>query len=162
MTTGKLTSHFTLEMLSNGISEHETFQIFLGEHAPRPPYIPGGSSSATSPPPPSMKCVYAHDDCLAANADFSAIGSNTLAFPSGTSAGDIRCISVNIIDDTSVENDELFTLSLQSAQDATVVGGSILITIQDTDSTYAYLTLQFNRSPNKHAYMHARATEINE
>ena len=109
-----------------------------------------------------MKCVYAHDDCLAANADFSAIGSNTLAFPSGTSAGDIRCISVNIIDDTSVENDELFTLSLQSAQDATVVGGSIQITIQDTDSTYAYLTLQFNIDRLISMYTCMRATEINE
>ena len=34
---GKLTAHFTLEMLSDGIYEHQTFKIFLGEHSPRPP-----------------------------------------------------------------------------------------------------------------------------
>ena len=60
---GKLTSHFTLEMLSDGISEHETFKIFLGEHVPRPPYILGGFRLAVPLAPPLYEmclrpCIY--------------------------------------------------------------------------------------------------------
>ena len=40
--SGTVTAHITLEMLSDGISEHQTFKIFLGEHAPRPPYMSSG------------------------------------------------------------------------------------------------------------------------
>ena len=34
---GKLTAHFTPEMLSDGITEYQTFKVFLGSMPPDPP-----------------------------------------------------------------------------------------------------------------------------
>jgi hypothetical protein len=45
--------------------------------------------------------------------DFPSISSNLL-FPSGDGVGTIRCFTVRIYDDTRVENDEYFTVSLSN------------------------------------------------
>ena len=48
--------------------------------------------------------------------------------------GETRCVTVNIIDDTSVENDEYFTFTIQN-QDRTRIEGSasVRINIYDND-----------------------------
>ena len=71
--------------------------------------------------------------CLSVNQDYSAIGSLTLTFPSGTATGDTHCFTLGILHDTRVENDEFFTVSLSNGQGAVVTGGSIQITIEDND-----------------------------
>ena len=48
--------------------------------------------------------------------------------------GETRCVTVNIVDDTSVENDEYFTFTIQN-QDRTRTEGSasVRINIYDND-----------------------------
>ena len=67
------------------------------------------------------------------NQDFSLINLAILIFPSGITAGDMRCVTVSILDDTRVENDEYFTLTLQSGSRTVVTGSSTMINIQDND-----------------------------
>ena len=45
-------------MLSDGISVHQTFKIFLGEHAPRPPYMLGGYQYAAQAVPLAHPCLH--------------------------------------------------------------------------------------------------------
>ena len=67
------------------------------------------------------------------NWDFSAISSNTLTFLSGDGVGTVRCFTVEIYNDTSIENDEFFTLSLRNGRDAVATGSSARINILDND-----------------------------
>lgn len=71
--------------------------------------------------------------CFSGFQDYSSISLNTLTFPSGTVTGDTRCFTVGILDDTMVENDEFFTVSLSNHHGAVVSGGSIQIIIEDND-----------------------------
>ena len=67
------------------------------------------------------------------NRDFQRIYSNTLIFPSGDGVGTVRCFTVGIYNDRSVENSEFFTLSLQNGVNAWVTGESARINILDND-----------------------------
>ena len=52
--------------------------------------------------------------------------------------GDVRCISVSVTDDTTVENDEIFYVDFSSRSGLTVnsVARSASITILDDDGEY--------------------------
>ena len=56
-----------------------------------------------------------------------------LAFRSGDGVGTVRCFTVNIYDDTRVENDEFFTLSPRNGGNVLLTGGSARINILDND-----------------------------
>ena len=70
---------------------------------------------------------------LIANLDFQQISSNTLSFSSGDDTGTMRCFTVGISDDTRVENDEYFTVSLTSGYRTVIADGSTTINILDND-----------------------------
>jgi hypothetical protein len=68
-----------------------------------------------------------------ANRDFPFISGNTLSFSSGDGVGTMRCFTVGITDDTRVENDELFTVSLANGVRTQVAQGTTTINIIDND-----------------------------
>lgn len=70
---------------------------------------------------------------LLANLDFPPILSNILSFSSGDNVGTIRCFTVRIYDDTRVENDEFFTVSLTNGVRTQATGSSTRINILDND-----------------------------
>lgn len=70
---------------------------------------------------------------LTANLDFPNIFLNTLSFSSGDGVGTVRCFTVGIYDDTRVENNEFFTVSLTSGGRTQVTGGSTRINVLDND-----------------------------
>jgi hypothetical protein len=74
-----------------------------------------------------------HTDSNYQTRDFSFISSNTLRFSSGDGVGTVRCFTVGIIDDTRVENDEYFTVSLFSGSRTRVAQGIAIINILDND-----------------------------
>ena len=52
----------------------------------------------------------------------------------------MRCINLNIFDDTRVENVESFTFSLQSGSRTTIAASNAVVNIQDNDSEYSNIT----------------------
>ena len=73
-------------------------------------------------------------DCLhIAGWDFLYIYRNTLWFSSGDGVGTIRCFTVRIIDDTRVENDEYFRVSLSGRSRTRVAQGTTIINILEND-----------------------------
>ena len=68
-----------------------------------------------------------------------------LTFLSGESTGDMQCVNISIIDDTIVEDDETFSVSLIStdlAVNITVSDATVTIN-PDNDSTCVIHTLVF-------------------
>ena len=64
--------------------------------------------------------------------------SGSVSFASGLSVGDIRCISVFVTDDSTVEVDEIFFVDFRSRSGITVnsFASSASITILDDDGEY--------------------------
>jgi hypothetical protein len=65
--------------------------------------------------------------------DFSFVPSNTLSFSSGDGVDTMRCFTVRIYDDTWVENDEYFIISLSNRYRTRVAPGTTTINILDND-----------------------------
>jgi hypothetical protein len=59
--------------------------------------------------------------------------SMDVVFPAGASNGAMQCISVTITDDSAVEGDETFTLSLTTSSPVALGNSMTAITIMDTD-----------------------------
>ena len=58
-----------------------------------------------------------------------------LVFTAGTSNGTMQCINVTIIDDSLVESNETFTVTLITSNSVVELGNNLTtITITDTDS----------------------------
>ena len=83
-------------------------------------------------------CRAEHPDChsIAATAgtDYEAPSQQLLTFPAGTSTGVMSCVDVSITDDSAVEGDETFTVSLTSSSPIVTLGNDqVTITITDND-----------------------------
>ena len=83
-------------------------------------------------------CIYAYVTIgycivIAAGQDFSSIYRNTLSFSSGDGVGTMRYFTVGISDDTRVENDERFTVSLSSGSRTRIAQRITTINIHDND-----------------------------
>ena len=70
---------------------------------------------------------------LIANLDFPFISRNILSFSSGDGVGTMRCFTVGITDDTRVESDEQFMVSLSSRFRTLIAQGTTTINILDND-----------------------------
>lgn len=72
--------------------------------------------------------------CLTAtNNDFSYV-SSTISLSSGVTVGETHCVTINVIDDTRVENNEYFTLRIQNRYNTRTEGStSLRINIRDND-----------------------------
>ena len=58
-----------------------------------------------------------------------------LVFTAGTSNGTLQCINVTIIDDSLVESNETFTVTMTTSNSVVELGNNLTtITITDTDS----------------------------
>ncbi len=58
-----------------------------------------------------------------------------VVFPSASSSGAMQCVDVSITDDSAVEGDETFTVSLTTSSPAVTLGNAVttIITITNTD-----------------------------
>jgi hypothetical protein len=56
-----------------------------------------------------------------------------VVFPTGASNGAMQCVSVTITDDSAVEGDETFTVSLTTSSPVALGNAMTTITIMDTD-----------------------------
>ena len=70
---------------------------------------------------------------LIANLDFPVVSRSILSFSSGDGVGTLLCFNVGITDDTRVENDEQFTVSLSSRFRTLIALGITTINILDND-----------------------------
>ena len=70
---------------------------------------------------------------LIANLDFPFISPRILSFSPGDGVGTLLCFNVGITDDTRVENDEQFTVSLSSRFRTLIAQGTTTINIIDND-----------------------------
>lgn len=70
---------------------------------------------------------------LIANLDFPFISPRILSFSSGDGVGTLLCFNVGITDDTRVENDEQFTVSLSTRFRTLIAQGTTTINIIDND-----------------------------
>ena len=67
-----------------------------------------------------------------------------LVFIAGTSNGTIQCLNVTIFDDSLVESNETFTVTLTTSNSVVELGNNLTtITITDTDSMHRWLWWQF-------------------
>ena len=74
--------------------------------------------------------------CSTAPSDFTLL-NNTLQFPSGSSADDVICAMIAIIEDVIVEHNETFTVSLSTEnRNDMITPNATLLTITDDDGTY--------------------------
>ena len=65
--------------------------------------------------------------------DFSNVNS-LITFSAGVTVGETRCVTVNILDDTRVEDDEYFMFTIQNQARTRIEGStSIRINILDND-----------------------------
>ena len=65
--------------------------------------------------------------------------SMDVVFPAGTNGG-MLCIAVTIIDDSEMEGDETFTVTLTTSSPGVTLGNSnVTITITANDGEYAWL-----------------------
>lgn len=66
------------------------------------------------------------------------IGNNSVVtFPAHSIDGTERCILVSIIDDTTLEGDEIFTVTLKESDNGVVLGNNArVITISDSDGKH--------------------------
>ena len=80
-----------------------------------------------------------HTDSHSSFSDYQ-YASSSVSFASGLSVGDIRCISVFVTDDTTVEVDEIFYVDFgriyRSGITVNPVASSASITILDDDGEY--------------------------
>ena len=70
---------------------------------------------------------------LIANLDFPFVSWSILSFSSGDGVGTLLCFNVDITDDTRVENDEQFTVSLSNRFHTLIAQGTTTINILDND-----------------------------
>jgi hypothetical protein len=56
-----------------------------------------------------------------------------VVFPTGASNGAMQCVSVTITDDSAVEGDETFTVTLTTSSPVALGNAMTAITIMDTD-----------------------------
>ena len=70
---------------------------------------------------------------LIANLDFPFVSLSILSFSSGDGVGTLRCFNVGITNDTRVENDEQFTVSLSNRFRTLIAQGTTTINILDND-----------------------------
>lgn len=69
--------------------------------------------------------------------EFQIVRSRTLYFSSGDTVGDVRCATVDIYDDTKVENDEFFNFYVYNGGSTQVTrGNNWIITILENDGSY--------------------------
>jgi hypothetical protein len=69
------------------------------------------------------------------------VNSARLNFQNGDTVGVVRCITVSIVDDTKVENDEHFNFILSNGQGTEFNESSIPIYILDDDGKFVYLSI---------------------
>ena len=69
--------------------------------------------------------------------------SMEISFPEQSMDGNILCINVSIVDDTALEGDETFTVSLTVTSGGTIVGNNMTtITIIDNDGSKIAVVLE--------------------
>ena len=74
------------------------------------------------------------DPAATNGSDYSGV-SIDLVFTAGTSNGTLQCINVTIIDDSLVESNETFSVTMTTSNSVVVLGNNLTtITITDTDS----------------------------
>ena len=79
-----------------------------------------------------------HSQCASlsaaiAGSDYLSV-STDVVFSAGTSNGGMQCINVTIIDDSEIEGDETFTVTLTTSSPAVTLGNAVTtITITDND-----------------------------
>ncbi len=69
------------------------------------------------------------------------MNSARLNFQNGDTVGVVRCITVSIVDDTKVENDEHFNFILSSGQGTEFNESSVPIYILDDDGKFVSLSI---------------------
>ena len=76
-------------------------------------------------------CVYL---AAIAGSDYVSVSMDVVIFPAGTSNGGMQCIAVTIIDDSAMEGDETFTVTLTTSSPHVTLGNAVTtITITDND-----------------------------
>ena len=69
-----------------------------------------------------------------------SVSSYMLVFPAGSSEGDTECVDIQIIDDDKIENNEEFSVQLDSQADELFLSDicpSATVNIQSADSAYS-------------------------
>ena len=80
--------------------------------------------------------------CYAAGIDFNSTTSSLLFTP--TNSGDPQCTDISIVDDTILENDEVFSVELSTNDlDVDFETASAMVTISDNDGRVLYTLLIF-------------------
>ena len=84
-----------------------------------------------------MVCSGLSTLCLIPDGSDYIAASNTLFFPVGTEDGVINCITISILDDNSIEDDEAFSIRIMNVEDNVFVPvSSTRVYIIDNDSKH--------------------------
>ena len=81
-----------------------------------------------------------HLSAAIAGSDYVSV-SMDVVFPVGTSNGGMQCIDVTIIDDSEMEGDETFTVTLTTSSPVTLGNAVTTITITDIDGECMYIAI---------------------
>ena len=82
-----------------------------------------------------------------AGSDYVSV-SMDVVFPAGTSNGGVQCIDVTIMDDSEMEGDETFTVTLTTSSPAVTLGNAVTtITITDNDGECTYSCIRWLKLP---------------
>ena len=69
-----------------------------------------------------------------ADSDYNSI-SSSMVFPAGSTDNATRCVGITVIDDSALEGDQTFTVTLTTSDPGVILGTNIAtITIIDNDS----------------------------
>ena len=68
------------------------------------------------------------------NSDYTS-HSSTVAFPSGSTDNTPGCVNISITDDSALEGNEVFTVTLDTLDPDVLLGNNVtVITLEDNDS----------------------------
>ena len=73
--------------------------------------------------------------------DFEVFSQRSISYDVGTTVGDTVCVSVNIINDGIVEDEEAFAVNFHNYNMVQFSSNQIVVTIQDDDSMYYMLLI---------------------